>query len=149
MAALLWNLFSAFLQGLSESIEIIGAVFGTKKTEYYQNASIFVLPTFSENFGLVVAEALACGVPVITTKGAPWSAIVRERCGWWIDIGVEPLKKALQEAMDLTDIDRYEMGQRGQEYIKTFDWDIISTQMHEVYQWLQGNSKKPNCLRVD
>ena len=41
-----------------------------------QNADLCVLPTRSENFGIVVAEALACGVPVITTKGAPWSELL-------------------------------------------------------------------------
>jgi glycosyltransferase involved in cell wall biosynthesis len=37
-----------------------------------RSADIMVLPTYSENFGIVVAEALALGVPVITTTGTPW-----------------------------------------------------------------------------
>jgi glycosyltransferase involved in cell wall biosynthesis len=54
------------------SIIFAGPVYGQAKWKLYQDADLFVLPTLSENFGLVVGEALACGVPVITTKGAPW-----------------------------------------------------------------------------
>ena len=97
-----------------------------KKWEAYARADLFVLPTYSENFGIVVAEALWAGVPVITTKGTPWvelecsasskfqvsSSRLEERCGWWIDlppaevnvkgVGAEwnALDKALREAFE-------------------------------------------------
>ena len=56
---------------------------GFAKEELYRRADFFVLPTFSENFGSVVAEALGYGVPVITTKGAPWEDLLNHKCGWW------------------------------------------------------------------
>ena len=97
-----------------------GALDDEKKWEAYGRADLFVLPTYSENFGIVVAEALWAGVPVITTKGAPWAELEetgeqrpgnRGRCGWWIDLpeaeverkGGEwnALDNALREAMSL------------------------------------------------
>ena len=57
--------------GVQDSVDHIGAVEGSAKTALYNAADIFVLPTYTENFGVVVAEALAHGLPVITTRGAP------------------------------------------------------------------------------
>lgn len=76
-----------------------------KKWAAYARADLFALPTYSENFGIVVAEALWAGVPVITTKGTPWSDLVSHNCGWWIDLPTgdgltkwDALDAALKEA---------------------------------------------------
>lgn len=90
-----------------------GALDDNAKWEAYARADVFVLPTYSENFGIVVAEALWAGIPVITTKGTPWSELESSGCGWWIDVGVEPLAKALREAMSRNGNERREMGLRG------------------------------------
>ena len=81
---------------LQEQIIIKPPVFGKDKIKLFREVSLFVLPTFSENFGIVVAESLASYTPVITTKGTPWEELNTCHAGWWIDIGVEPLKKALE-----------------------------------------------------
>ncbi len=57
---------------LSDTISVEGEVPDSKKWKLYNNSDLFILPSYSENFGIVVAEALACGLPVITTKGTPW-----------------------------------------------------------------------------
>ena len=88
--------------GLGARVEYLGPVEGARKAALYREADLFVLPTFSENFGVVVAEALAHGLPVITTRGAPWADLETYGCGWWIEVGVEPLVVALREAMALT-----------------------------------------------
>ena len=70
-----------------ERIEFCGSLYGQDKWDAYRNADLFVLPTYSENFGMAVAEALASAVPAIVTKGAPWEGLATENAGWWIDIG--------------------------------------------------------------
>ena len=92
--------------GIEQFVEYVGAVDGPEKSALYRDGDLFVLPTFSENFGVVVAEALAHGVPVITTKGAPWKDLETYECGWWIDIGIEPLVSALRAAMALSNEER-------------------------------------------
>lgn len=134
--------------GIDQAIEYLGELDGEAKTRAYRNADLFVLPTFSENFGVVVAEALAHGVPVITTRGAPWADLQTFGCGWWIDIGIEPLVQALRGAMALSDDERCAMGQRGREYVRRFDWDGIAKQAIAVYHWILKQGPQPSCVRT-
>ncbi len=122
---------------------------GERKAALYREADLFILPTFSENFGVVVAEALAHGVPVITTRGAPWADLETYRCGWWIDVGVEPLVAALREAIALTDEERAAMGARGREYVTRFDWQRIAEHTLALYRWILGQGERPDCVRLD
>jgi glycosyltransferase involved in cell wall biosynthesis len=131
-------------------ISIEGAIYGDAKTTAYRDADVFVLSTLNENFGLTVAEALAAGTPVISTKGAPWSGLEREGCGWWIDHGVEPLAAALAHAMALPREALRSMGDKGREWmVRDFTWDRIARDMLDVYLWLARNAEPPTTVRFD
>lgn len=134
--------------GLDVSVRLLGSIDGQAKWQLYQQSDLFVLPTFSENFGIVVAEALAMGTPVITTKGAPWEGLVDNNCGWWIDTGVEPLVKALRNATTISDETRSAMGERGRIFVgQSFAWDTIALKMEMFYRWLLGQGEKPEFVR--
>lgn len=135
--------------GIDNSVTYLGELYGDAKTSAYTNADIFVLPTFSENFGIVVAEALQHGIPVITTKGTPWADIESCRAGWWIDIGVDPLRKALLEGITLSDEDREAMGNRGYQLVQRFDWSNIALSMADFYQWLKHRGSRPGHVFLD
>ena len=135
---------------LESYFEIIGPAEGVAKWDLYRAADVFVLPSHTENFGIVVAEALACGVPVITTRGTPWEDLLTHRCGWWVDKGIEPLAAALREAMALDDETRRRMGARGRELVeRKFGWPGIAAKMLAVYRWMLRADAKPDCVRVD
>ena len=134
---------------IADKVCFIGEVDGEDKKKAYQNADVFVLPTFSENFGVVVAEALSYGVPVITTTGTPWKDLQTYGCGWWIDIGTEPLIKALRSAMMLSDAERHAMGERGKAYVQRYNWQDIAQQTVDVYSWILGQTEKPSCVYLD
>ncbi|WP_162527451.1 glycosyltransferase [Casimicrobium huifangae] len=134
--------------GMQDSIEYVGPVLGAAKSALYNAADVFVLPTFTENFGVVIAEALAHGLPVITTRGAPWADLEKFRCGWWVGMGVDPLVHALREAMALGDDQRSAIGARGREYVRRYDWDDIALQTINVYRWVLGQGPAPECVRM-
>jgi glycosyltransferase involved in cell wall biosynthesis len=133
--------------GLSDCVEFLGPVYGKAKWSLFARASLFVLPTFSENFGLVVAEALACGVPAIVTKGAPWREVETEGCGWWTDLGVEPLAAALDAATRLSPDVLRTMGARGSALVESkYTWPRFAGQMIETYRWVNGEGDKPTFV---
>jgi len=123
--------------GITHDFAFSGPVDGPEKENLYQSADLFVLPSFSENFGLAIAEALAAGVPVITTRGTPWAELVSRRCGWWIEQGSGPLASTLRDAMSRSDEERMEMGRRGRRWIEEcFTWSSVARQMKIAYQGL-------------
>lgn len=105
------------------------------KWRAYRTANVLVHPSVSENFGITIAEGLAAELPVIATKGAPWQDLASENCGWWINQGVDPLVDALNEALSLTDEQRYEMGCRGRLLVeRKFSWPAIAKKMIAGYR---------------
>lgn len=134
---------------LQEEIRIIGALFGVDKLAAYHRADLFVLPTYSENFGIVVAEALACGVPVITTNGTPWEELNTRNAGWWIDIGVQPLVETLNKALQLSESERREMGKKGRKLVEeNYSIQAVAEQMIQLYKWLLGKAPCPEFVKI-
>ncbi len=125
-------------------MEYAGPVEGNKKWDLYRSSSLFILPTYSENFGLVIAEALGCGIPVITTHGTPWGELNSHRCGWWHPIGQEELEKTLRQALTLPAPVLQTMGRRGIKLVhQKYTWPSIGHQLKETYEWGLKKGPKP------
>ena len=121
--------------GLQDQFIFTGALNDEEKWAAYARADLFVLPTYSENFGIVVAEALWAGVPVITTKGTPWTELESVNCGKWIDIGIVQLAAALQECMAMSDDERRQMGERGRRLVEeNYTWGAVVKAMVKGYE---------------
>lgn len=123
--------------GFRNDVIYTGPLEDNEKWNAYRRGDVFVLPTHSENFGIVVAEALYAGLPVITTKGCPWKELESRKCGWWVDRDVEALANALRAAVALTDDERMAMGGRGRELVEEkYCWSSIGKQMVSAYESL-------------
>lgn len=121
-----------------DCISIQEPVFGSDKVQLYQSSSLFVLPSFSENFGMVIAEAMSCGVPVITTKNCPWEVLNETKTGWCIDLSVDELEKSLREAMGMDERALYEKGQRCSRLIfERFNYRSVAEKILNVYKTLK------------
>lgn len=117
-----------------KNVRFVGAMYDEAKWNFLRSADVMVLPTHSENFGIVVAEALAVGVPVITTTGTPWQDLENYNCGWWIDLSVQNLKSTLLKVFN-SPIDTLEiMGKNGKNLVKEkYDMKAIGKNMVEFY----------------
>ena len=131
--------------GLEEQFIFTGALNDDEKWAAYGRADLFVLPTYSENFGIVVAEALWAGVPVITTKGTPWKELEDRKCGKWIDLPMEgsnpsdwsALVSALECMMSMPDDERRQMGENGRRLVnEKYTWDAVVRKMVEGYEMI-------------
>jgi glycosyltransferase involved in cell wall biosynthesis len=132
-------------------VEFPGPLYGEDKWQAYRDADLYVLPSYSENFGMTVAEALVMGTPAIVSKGAPWSGLELEGAGWWTPIGVEPLVASLKDAMSQPPSVLYEMGECGRRWMqKDFTWNSIGYKMSSTYEWLCDRSLPvPPWVRID
>ena len=133
--------------GIIDDWEFVGPKYGAELQCEYDNADLFVLPTYSENFGSVVIESLAHKVPVITTKGTPWSELEAEKCGKWIDLPAEgsspsdwrALVTVLKEMMSMSDEERQQMGARGRKLVEEkYTWDAVVKEMVKGYERIVG-----------
>jgi glycosyltransferase involved in cell wall biosynthesis len=112
-------------------VTMLGDVRGEHKRRLFENTDIIVVPSYTENFGLVVAESLAHGVPVIAGTGTPWSEVEKAGCGLWVDNTPEALAGAIEKmhAMPLS-----EMGRRGRQWMMSrFTWNRCAAELLECY----------------
>lgn len=128
----------------SDSILFVGNVVGSKKLALYSRANLFVLPSYSENFGNVIAEALACGVPVVTTQATPWSELEKYNCGRWVPVDENAIAEALDALLNMPGKELKEMGQRGKDLVEThYTWDIAARKMITVYRAMLNGDEIP------
>jgi len=133
--------------GLEDVMEFAGPMDGEAKRDVYRDSELFVLPTHSENFGMAVAEALAHGLPVLTTRGAPWSLLEKEGCGWWTEPTISGIETALREATATSPETLRKMGQKGRALVeRRFRWDAVAEQVLDLYRWMGKGAPLPSFV---
>lgn len=117
------------------------AVFdGTGRPPPYAAASLFVLPSHSENFGLVIAEALAAGVPALVTDTTPWTGLTKNNCGWCVPW--ENYRSALAAALATPASELAAMGRRGRDWTaREFSWARAAGLLNEFYHHLRDGRR--------
>lgn len=109
---------------------------GTGRPPPYAVASLFLLPSHSENFGLVVAEALAAGVPALVTDTTPWQQLPARDAGWcepWTNYGA-----ALERALAMDDAELRALGEKARSWVsREFTWDRSAALLAEFYRHLR------------
>jgi glycosyltransferase involved in cell wall biosynthesis len=105
---------------------------GGSKRDAFLHADVCVVPSFTENFGMVAAEALAHGVPVIASRGTPWADLEKHGCGLWVDNTPAILARSI---MEIRSENLYEMGKRGRVWMQQdLTWGSVAAEMFDLYQ---------------
>lgn len=124
-------------------------VSGLEKEKKYLDNDIFIMPSKSENFGLVIAEAMSYGLPVITSNQTPWSVIQKNNYGWVTGLNKNEVFSAINSAISLDEESLKNMGKSGRIHIKNnFSWDVLSNTYIAFYEWVRNNSSNPSFIDI-
>ena len=133
--------------GIEGQVTFRGHVDGAAKRDAFLEADICVVPSYTENFAMVIAEALAHGVPVIASQGTPWAEVTDRNCGLWVKNDPTSLAVAITT---LKKVDLEGMGKRGREWMeKSFGWNHVADTMYSLYVRLVNGhelAKRPTMM---
>jgi glycosyltransferase involved in cell wall biosynthesis len=133
--------------GVRTDFNFVGPVGDREKWKLLTEADLFALPSYSESFGLVIAEALAAGLPVITTRATPWRELESNRCGWWVPTGADAMTTALSSATACSREELQHMGERGRELVlRNYSWESVARNLLSVFEWLISRGDRPSWL---
>ncbi|MGH8529126.1 MAG: glycosyltransferase [Nevskiales bacterium] len=135
--------------GLRGLVQFQGALSDDEKWRFLSGGHLFVLPSRSESFAIVVGEALAAGLPILTTKAVPWPQLSEWGCGWQVSPGLESLTEGLRRPLSMSVQQLGSMGESGARYVKRlFSWSHLAEEQWQVYRWLLG-ADRPACITLD
>lgn len=129
--------------GIDTLVDFVGGVYGDRKYDLYRDCDFFVLPTYAENFGYVIAEALAVGTPVVTTHETPWQSLEEQRCGRWVPLRQADITSAMADMLAKSDEELETMGRNARRLIETqCNSATVARRTVELYQQLLSNPCK-------
>jgi glycosyltransferase involved in cell wall biosynthesis len=120
--------------GIADKVQFVSGITTRQMVQYYAEATIAVVPSVYEGFGLPAGEAMACGVPVVSTDGGALPEVVGD-AGMIVPVkNVDALVEAIAKLLE-DPLARADLGARGQRRIEeSFCWHVCARQMTDYYQ---------------
>jgi len=126
------QLFAPF----GKAVTWTGRVDGDKKNALLAAASVLVMCSDSESFGMSAAEAMAAATPVVVTRTCPWPDIDVHKTGYWVEQNAGAIGDAIAEILSDPAAAR-EMGRRGSKLIAAnYSWPSAAAALIREYQTL-------------
>ncbi len=121
-------------EDVQEKVIFTGMLLGEHKLSVLRDADIFVLPSYSENFGIAVIEAMVCGLPVvISDKVNIWREVEASGAGLVTDCDYKKVSEALLFLLGNSE-KRIEMGKLGQKMVREkYNWDSLTEELINIY----------------
>lgn len=127
---------------LKSHTTITGFVTGKLKSMLLQTADLFVLPSYYENFGIAVAEAMVVGTPVlISDRVHIYEEVINSESGWVCEMNVQALTNSLREALKTPEERKYRGLQAKKHALQHYSWDAIASQTIVKYQDIVAQNK--------
>jgi glycosyltransferase involved in cell wall biosynthesis len=132
--------------GLTGQVRMLGQVVGRAKDDLFAESDVLVVPSFTENFGMVVAEALARSVPVIASTGTPWKSLDEIGCGLWVNNDPQTLAEAIARIRQMP---LEMMGRRGRCWMmREFSWSAAAAKMRALYERVSTEAAEPEAANM-
>jgi len=129
------------IHGLGRAVVFLGPIDAHSKSSIFSSADLFILPSYSESFGMAIAEALAHGLPVLTTKGTPWPMLETVGCGWQVEATATGIAEGLRHATSHERPILIAMGRKGRAYMEVeYGWDRVARKMIATYEAILGTT---------
>lgn len=133
--------------GVRNAVQFLGAVTNEQKWFLYRQSDFLFVPGHSGKVATMIAAALACELPVITTESYAWRDIGVHGCGWCAPLKPGSLAGVLKKALAMSEAERSTMGMRGRALLEsTYSWKVVSQSFRSTYEWLLGPARKPDCV---
>lgn len=114
--------------GLAKSIHFVGNLSGIDKIHFLKNAKCLLVPSHTENFGIVVVESLSCQTPVIASKNTPWQSLEEYGAGLFIDNTADKFVESVLEILE----NENQFKKNTLILADQFRWDIIAKKYQQV-----------------
>jgi poly(glycerol-phosphate) alpha-glucosyltransferase len=136
--------------GLGTRVRLVGPQYGEDKDALFRRADAFVLPSLSEGFPVAVLEAMAYGLPVITTPPCNFPEAVECGAAVSAEPDVSSMGEAVRQMLSMSDAERSAMGARGRTLVQaSYGWTSVAERMLHTYHWVLGHSTQPGFVETD
>lgn len=131
------------------NVKFLGFLSGENLSNAINSLDCLILPSKSENFGMVVVEALIRQKVVIASIGTPWHDLKTHGCGWWIEPNPAAIACAMEQVVNTPKDILSKMGENGRNLVlNKFTIESVAQQFASVYRWLLREQGKPECVNV-
>lgn len=125
--------------GVATMFEWVGPKYGEALAEEYNACDLLILPSFTENFGVTVVDALVHGKPALTSRFTPWKILEDRECGWWVSNEPKALAEAFKRILSCDRDDLHLMGARGRKLVtEHYTWEAVCGVLEKGYDMLCG-----------
>lgn len=133
---------------LEDKVQFLGRIQGVEKQQLLADARWTLMPSHTENFGVVVIESMAQSTPVAASKGSPWRSLELERAGFWIENDPDTLAATIERIISMPPGEYQEYRDKCRPFVEQ-NFDIKKNMNAWLEFYSKGNPKERDSTESD